>query len=120
MLATLLAVAPTGSADVPVLSRLEAEPADAHEYLEATKFYFLECRWDTQQNQKVCHYVQQYRPKVHWHIWQNICKLVATLLTPPAAKIANWALRVAGLVSTSVTIVYKRGCETVEKIIWAL
>ena len=51
--ATLLAVIPTGST-VPILSTLEAEPADAHPVTEEVTIWqrdrsLVECRWEWQQ-----------------------------------------------------------------------
>ena len=56
MLATLLAVAPTGSSDVPVLSTLQAEPADAHTATKQVTKWRDVCRWESQRVQVVVGY----------------------------------------------------------------
>jgi hypothetical protein len=56
MLATLLAVAPTGSSDVPVLSTLQAEPADAHTATKQVTKWRNVCRWESQRVQVVVGY----------------------------------------------------------------
>ena len=115
MLATLLAVVPTGSPDVPVLSTLQAEPAGAHTYLEETNVFVTRCDDDG-----VCRYVEVLRPKRHLHIWENVCKVVATVAGGVAARATRSALRILGTGTSAVAVVYERVCQTVEKIIWAL
>ena len=52
----MLAVAPVGSADVPVLSTLRAEPADAHTATKQVTRWRNVCRWETQRVQVVVGY----------------------------------------------------------------
>ena len=74
MLATLLAVTPTGSPDVPVLSILEAEPADAHTATKQVTKWRTVCRWETRHVQVVVGYTNpntrlprvQRRPIYRW------------------------------------------------------
>ncbi len=115
MLATLLAVAPTGSTDVPVLSTLQAEPADAHTYLEETKVYVTQC-----DDNGVCRYVQKLSPKRHWHGWEEVCQIVAIFAGGAVATAAKWAVRIIGRGASAVAVVYERVCQSVEKVIWAL
>ena len=116
MLATLLAVAPTSSPDVPVLSTLQTEPADAHTYLEETGIYVTQC--DTS---GVCRYVEKLSPKPHWHGWEEVCQIVSIVVGGgAAAKAGKWLGRFAGSVGAGLVTLYERVCQTVEKIIWAL
>ncbi len=115
MLATLLAVAPTSSPDIPVLSTLQTEPADAHTYLEETGIYVTQC--DTS---GVCRYVEKLSPKPHWHGWEEVCQIVAVFAGGAATRVAKTLARWLGGAASAAAVVYERVCQTVEKIIWAL
>ena len=117
--ATVLAITPPDGPDIPVLSELQSEPADAHVYLRATNIFFVKCYWHPLRLEEVCRNVRHYIPKPHWHIWQDVCKVVAVSAITPAAKIVNTALRFIGQGAAIVASVVTRVCETVERIIWA-
>ena len=85
MFATLLAVAPTVSPDVPVLSTLQAEPADAHNERNCYKLstrvithYEIDWVWDPHQ-----YNYRQVRIPVYGDVTTQVCEYTQHEHEPP-------------------------------------
>lgn len=118
LFAVVPAIAPPGTAgDLPVLSTLESDPADAHEYRAATGIWVERCI--TVSNRERCRQEQVYRRVPHLHIWSEVCQFVLVASGGGIAAFAKKALtKVGGVIGGAITQVFKRVCDTVQQIIW--
>ena len=100
-----------------MLSSLESDPADAHEYRAATGIWVERCI--TVFYRERCRQEQVYRTVPHLHIWSEVCQFVLVASGGGIAVFAKKAItKFAGVMGGAATQVFERVCKTVQQIIW--